>query len=391
MSDKSTQGSRLTRREFLKAGTWGFCTMGLTGISACTRERNNQNTPTPQTARKGFIRAIPSPWFTKLENYRVRCELCPRQCELARGERAVCRVRENRDGVGYTLVYGNPLLLQEDPVERKPFFHVMPGSWALSVATVGCNLSCKFCEAWDMALVEPEEVHSYDMLPEKLIAHVQAANVPAISFAFTEPVVYYEYMEAVASLAKEAGLLNLVHTAGYIRPEPLKALVKNLDAVNVDLKSFDPVFYREVVGGELEPVLATLKLLKEAGIHIEITNILIPTLNDDPEGIGRMCQWIARELGTDIPVHFARFYPLYKLSNLPQTPVSTLDRARSIALNEGLKFVYIARVTGHEGENTFCPGCREVVIKRMGFVIDEMHLDKGKCSYCGTEIPGIWA
>jgi len=390
MPEESTSHSGWNRREFLKAGTGGIGALYLAGVLGCAQKSGALKSP-PQTARKGFVSPVPSRWFSKLGNARIRCELCPRRCEMAAGERAVCRVRVNREGVGYTLAYGNPALLQEDPVERKPFFHVMPGSRALSVATAGCNLACKFCEVWDMALVSPEEVYAYDMPPERLVAHARATKVRAISYAFGEPVVFYEYMAAVAVLAKEAGILNLMHTAGYIQPEPLKELSGKLDAVNVDLKSFDPAFYREVVGGEMEPVLRTLKLLRVAGVHIEITSMVIPTLNDDIGKIRVMCQWLVDELGADVPLHFSRFYPLYKLSNLPQTPVSTLDKARRTAMDAGLKFVYVARVTGHEGENTFCPGCGKTVIKRVGFVVDRVHLEKGKCVYCGTDIPGIWA
>ncbi len=391
MPEKNSSDRGLNRREFLQAGLSGGGALCLASVFGCTRERRMPKMPPAETAQKGFVRPIPSPWFSKLDNARVRCELCPKRCELAKGERASCQVRINRDGVGYTLAYSNAALLQEDPVERNPFFHVMPGSRALSVATAGCNLSCKFCEVWDLTQVAPEEVHAYDMPPEKLVAHARAANVRAISYAFGEPVVFYEYLSEVAALAKGAGLLNLMHTAGYIQPEPMEDLIGKLDAANIDLKSFDPAFYREVVGGELEPVLKTLKLLRDAGIHIEITNIVIPTLNDDMGEISEMCHWIEDELGAGVPFHFARFYPLYKLSNLPPTPVSTLDRARRTALEAGLKFVYIARVTGHEGENTFCPVCGRIVIKRVGFVIDAIHLKNGKCMHCGTEIPGRWA
>jgi pyruvate formate lyase activating enzyme len=390
MPEKNTPDSGLNRREFLKSGIGGVGALCLANVIGCTKERSAPETPL-QTAQKGFVRPMSSPWFSELDNAGVRCELCPKRCELTAGERGTCRVRVNRDGEGYTLAYGNPALLQEDPVERKPFFHVLPGSRALSIATAGCNLACKFCEVWDISQVAPEDVHAYDMLPERLVAHARTSNVRAISYAFGEPVVFYEYMAEVAALAKEAGLLNLMHTAGYIQTEPLKELSGKLDAVNVDLKSFDPAFYREVVDGELEPVLATLKLLRDAGVHIEITNLVIPTLNDDLGKIGEMCQWIVSELGTDVPVHFGRFYPLYKLSNLPQTPVSTLDKARRTALEVGLEFVYVARVTGHEGENTFCPDCGKTIIKRVGFVVDEMHLENGKCIYCSAVIPGIWA
>ncbi|MBS3947439.1 MAG: AmmeMemoRadiSam system radical SAM enzyme [Dethiobacter sp.] len=391
MSDMKTPASGLSRRELLKAGAISISALCLAGVSGCAKEPAARKTPSPQVAQKGFIRPKRSPWFSSLAQARIRCELCPKQCELADGERSLCRVRENRGGAGYTLVYGNPSLVQEDPVERKPFFHVVPASRVLSISTAGCNLACKFCEAWDMALVAPEEVHAYDMSPESVVAHARTAGVRAISYAFGEPVAFYEYMVEVAALAKEAGLMNLVHTAGYLQPEPLHELCGKLDAANVDLKSFDPAFYRDVVGGELEPVLRTLKLLRNANVHLEITNIVIPTLNDNLKIISRMCAWIVRELGADVPVHFARFYPLYKLSALPRTPVSTLDQAREAALDAGLKFVYIAKVPGHEGEHTFCPGCKETLIKRMGFVIMETHLENGRCKYCGTAIPGRWA
>lgn len=387
MSKKSGRSGGFNRREFLKAAACGLC---LAGISGYVYGEGDPKTPLSPTAQKGLMKPIPGRWFSMLDDKKVQCKLCPMECELADGKRAPCRVRENRGGKGYTLAYGNPVLIQEDPVERKPFFHVVPGSRALSVATAGCNLNCNFCEVWDMALVHPEEVFAYDIPPQAVVEHAQAARVRAVSYAFGEPVVFYEYMLAVAELAKKAGLLNLMHTAGYIRPEPLKELVGKLDAVNVDLKGFDSAFYREVVGGELEPVLGTLKLLKEAGVHIEITNIVIPTLNDDKKMIEKMCKWIVDELGAGVPVHFARFYPLFRLSTLPRTPVSTLDMARETALKAGLKFVYVARVTGHEGENTFCPACGKVVIKRVGFWLDEMHLENGNCKYCGSAIPGRW-
>ena len=337
------------------------------------------------------MRPVRARWFSPLDKLRVHCQLCPKQCELENDTRGPCRVRENREGQLYSLAYGNPALVQEDPVERKPYFHVHPGSRALSISTAGCNLNCKFCEVWDMALVAPEEVYAYDMPPQSVVAHARACGVRALSYAFGEPTIFYEYMADVAAEAKEAGLLNLLHTAGYIQPEPLRELSSMIDAANVDLKSFDPEFYQKVVGGELEPVLDTLRLLREEGVHLEITNMVIPTLNDDDATIRRMCRWIVDELGEDVPLHFARFYPLYKLSALPRTPVSALDRARRIAMEAGLDFTYIARVTGHEGENTFCPDCGELLIERVGYVVGEIHLEDGRCRYCGREIPGKWA
>jgi len=393
----TNSNSGISRRDLLKkAGIVGACAVPLAGLSGClTPQTEGKTLAAPQTTvptvKAGFIRPHPSPWFSKSGQTGVRCELCPKRCELAEGERSLCRVRENRGGAGYTLVYGNPALVQEDPVERLPFYHVLPGSWVQSIATAGCNLACKFCEVWDMALVTPEEVHAYDMPPKQVVAQAKASGVRAISYAFGEPVAFYEYMAEVAVLARNAGLLNLAHTAGYIQPKPLRELKGKLDAVNVDLKGFDPAFYREIVGGDLEPVLNSLKLIRETAIHLEITNVVIPTLNDDLEIVGKMCRWIVNELGPDVPVHFARFYPLFKLLALPRTPVSILDRIRDTALEAGLKFVYIAKVPGHEGENTFCPVCGKIVIKRLGFVINEMHLSNGACGFCGTAIPGRWA
>ncbi len=382
----------------MRSGGAGICLFYIANVLGCSPGTEEPEKPAddgPGEAlleeRKGFTNPVRSPWFTELDDGGIRCELCPRQCELQDGERGPCRVRENREGVGYTLAYGNPALLQEDPIERKPFFHVLPGTRALSISTAGCNLDCKFCEVWDMALEYPEKVYAHDVPPEKALQHAEESGVESISYAFGEPVIFYEYMSEVASLASEAGLLNLVHTAGYVQPEPVKELVDRIDAVNVDLKSFNEKFYRDIVGGELQPVLDTLRLLKDSGVHIEITNILIPGQNDDMEEVGEMCAWIADELDPAIPLHFVRFYPLYKLSEVPRTPVSTLEEARETAQQAGLKFVYISRVSDHEAENTFCPACGEKIIDRLGFVIEEVNMEDGRCAYCSEEIPGRWS
>jgi pyruvate formate lyase activating enzyme len=398
MSDTESHKNKLTRRELLKAALLGAGLVYVSSALGCSPETGDraisttpEMTPPLQGAsRKGWYNPKPSPWFVALEGDQVRCTLCPKSCELGDGERSPCRVRENQGGVGYTLSHGNPTLVQEDPIERAPFYHVMPASRVLSLSTVGCNLSCHFCEVWDMALVAPEEVHAYHMPPEVVIAHAQAAGVGAIGYAFGEPVVFFEYMLDVARLAHQKGLFNLVHTAGYIEPEPLRALCPYIDGVNIDLKGFDPAFYRELVGGELAPVLRTLEILKEEGVHTEITHLVIPTINDDMDVLREMCSWIINTLGPDVPLHFSRFYPLYKLSGLPRTPVSTLDQARQIAMNAGLNFVYVAKVVGHEGENTFCPNCGETVIRRLGFVVDAVDIVDGLCRFCGTAVPGKW-
>jgi pyruvate formate lyase activating enzyme len=381
-SDRAVQG--LSKRRLLKAGVGIICALCVARVQLGTAQARTEG------PGLGLVRPRPGAWFREEAGNAVRCELCPWQCLLAPGERARCRVRANQDGVGQTLAYGNPVLVQEDPVERLPFHHVRPGSRTLSVSTAGCNLACKFCEVWDMALVDPRDVHAHDLPPGTVIDFAKAANLPSVSYAFGEPVAFYEYMFEIAERARDEGLLNLLQTAAFIQPRPLKALSGRIDAANVDLKGFDARFYRDVCGGELQPVLDSLVLLKEAGVHLEITNILIPTLNDDTDGIARMCAWIRDTLGPDVPVHFSRFYPLYQLANLPQTPVSTLDRAREIALEAGLQYVYVARVTGHTGGNTFCPNCGNMLIRRVGFIIDEMRLVDGHCPDCDTKIPGRW-
>lgn len=391
MSKQHTLRRGLSRRAFLRAGAGGLCGLCLAAVTGCGQAQGAPEAGQVQAGQVGFVMPSPSPWFSALAGDRVRCELCPKACELGPGQRSPCRVRENRGGVGYTMVFGNPALVQEDPVERKPFFHVLPGSRALSIATAGCNLACKFCEVWDMAQVAPEQIHAYHMPPEAILAQAQMTQVRSISYSFGEPVAFFEYMMAVADLARQAGLLNLMHTAGYIQPRPLKELSARLDAVNIDLKGFDPAFYREVVGGELDTVLRTLVLLREQGVHIEVTNIIIPALNDDMGKVAEMCRWIANELGPDVPLHLARFYPLHKLADLPRTPIATLDQARQTALDAGLRFVYVAGVTGHEAESSFCPDCGETIIKRIGFVIAETRLENGNCGFCGSVIPGRWA
>jgi pyruvate formate lyase activating enzyme len=211
-----------------------------------------------------------------------------------------------------------------------------------------------------------------------------------VAYTYVEPTIFYEYMMDICQLVKKAGLLNVCHSNGFINPEPLKNLCKVMDAANIDLKGFTEAFYRDLCSGELNPVLETLKTLKKEKVHLEVTNLVIPTQNDDLSGIKEMCLWIKKELGADTPIHFSRFYPLYKLRSLPPTPVSTLEKARNTALSSGLEYVYIGNIPGHEGEHTFCPKCKKLLIRRTGYMVGENHLKGGKCEYCGKPIPGIW-
>jgi pyruvate formate lyase activating enzyme len=299
-------------------------------------------------------------------------------------------VRENRDGDYVSLVHGNPAAIHLDPIEKKPFFHVLPASGSFSLATVGCNLHCKFCQNWEISQAQPEEIYSYEAPPEMVVRQARQMEARSVAYTYTEPTVFYEFMLDTAQAAKAAGLLNVMHSNGFINPAPLEELCPLLDAANIDLKGFTDNYYRELCEGWREPVLQTLKILKNNSIHVEITNLVISTLNDDVAMIRRMCRWIRTELGADTPLHLTRFYPLYKLKSLPPTPVSTLVQARAAALQEGLEFVYIGNVPGHEGSNTFCPHCGKVLIRRAGFMVAENRITEGGCPYCGTAIPGIW-
>jgi len=330
-------------------------------------------------------------YYVQLDGNKVQCRLCPNQCVLEDGERGICRVRQNIGGQLYSLVYAQPCALAIDPIEKGPIFHMTPGAKSLVVATPGCNLNCKFCQNWQFALVKPEETRNYDLPPETAVKLAVDNDCDAITFSYTEATVSYEYMRDIAKLAKEQGLRTVLITSGYINPQPLRNLCPYLDAVKVDLKGFTEEFYQEVCAGQLEPVLGTLKVLKEEGVWLEIVNLVVPTLNDDLDKIKEMCEWIKENLGTDVPLHFSRFWPANKLSRLPGTSVSMIEQAIQMAKDAGLRYVYIGNVPGHEAGDTYCPHCGECLIKRVGYVaVTENNIVDGMCKFCGHEIPGVW-
>ncbi len=323
------------------------------------------------------------------DNY-VRCHLCPHQCVIADGERGHCRVRENHGGRLYSLVYGNPCAVHIDPIEKKPFYHFLPTAMALSLATAGCNLRCLYCQNWQISQASPEETQNADLPPVEIVRTATTYSVPVIAYTYSEPIIFYEYMLEIAQLARAAGLYNVVVSAGFINQEPLQALCRAVDAIKIDMKGYDPAFYRQVCQAELEPVLKAIRTIYASGVHLEIVNLVVPTLNDDLEQLRALAGWISHELSPDIPLHFSRFYPQYKLTDLPPTPVETLDRAREIAIEEGMRFVYVGNVPGHPGNNTYCPACGEPIIVRQGFAVTAYHISDGACAYCGQPIPGRW-
>lgn len=343
-----------------------------------------------QEVRFGWTQPREAAYYTALGNGMVRCDLCPRQCEVGDGERGDCGVRENRQGRYYTLTYGNPTAVHIDPIEKKPFFHVLPGSFSYSIATAGCNLHCKFCQNWEISQARPEETYNFSLSPAAIVQAAQATHCATIAHTYVEPIIFYEYMLDIARLSRPAGILNVCHTAAYVNPAPLAALCDHLQAACVDLKAFSDDFYRKMTGGTLAPVLEALKILRQRGVHVEIVNLLIPQYNDDPELIRQMCCWIRDELGPLTPLHFSRFYPLYQLKQHYPTPVAALVKARDLALEAGLKYVYIGNVPGHPAENTYCHQCGQLLIARRGYQIREIKLAQGRCVFCNTAIPGLW-
>lgn len=329
-------------------------------------------------------------YYRKLDGGRVQCQLCPRGCLLEEGERGLCRVRANIRGTLRALTYGLPVSIHADPIEKKPLYHVLPGSSALSVATVGCNSGCVFCQNYEISQASPEDVPRTEVPPERLVAAAVARGDEGIAYTYTEPTVFYEYMLDTAALARKQGLRNYWITCGQIREEPLVELCKVLDAANVDLKGFSDEFYVTYCDFHLAPVLRTLQVLHREGVFVEITNLVIPGANDDPEMVRAMCRWIKAELGPETPLHFSRFHPDYKLTRRPPTPAATLERMRAIALEEGLKHVYIGNAQTASGSDTACPGCGRTLIRRSGFLVLSNRVREGRCPDCGAPVAGVW-
>lgn len=327
--------------------------------------------------------------YKKLKKQVVQCRLCPWSCVLKNDERGKCRVRLNRNGKLYTLVYAGPCSAAVDPVEKKPLFHFIPGSKIYSIGTPGCNLHCKFCQNWIISQSNPEDVEMMHMSPKKVVENAIKAKCKAIAYTYTEPTIFYEYLYDTARIARRKGLKNIMVTNGFINSEPVKQLCPYIDAVNVDLKGFSENFYKDVARAKFKPVLDTLKLIKKEGTFIEVTNLLIPKLNDDVRLVKKMCDWIVKNLGKDVPLHFSRFFPDYQLQHIPPTPENALFKAREIALSFGLNFVYLGNIFVDEEDDTLCPECKQVLIKRDAYTVVENNLKNGFCR-CGNEIPGIW-
>ena len=320
----------------------------------------------------------------------TKCLICPNECVIKEGEAGDCRNRVNHEGKLFSIAYGNPCAVHIDPIEKKPLNHFLPGSKAFSVATAGCNLACLNCQNWDISQRSPHETRNYDLMPDQLVAETISNKCESIAYTYSEPISYYEYTFDSAKLAREEGIKNVLVTAGYINEEPLRNFCKYIDAANVDLKSFSNDIYLKLNAGTLQPILNTLKIIAQEGVWLEITNLVVPGWTDDLDIIKRMCNWLAENGLAEYPLHFSRFHPAYKLTQLQATPVNILIRARDIARQEGLKYVYVGNVPGLNTQNTICPKCEKVVVERRGFSILQNNIENGTCKNCGEKIPGRW-
>ncbi|MCQ9208475.1 MAG: AmmeMemoRadiSam system radical SAM enzyme [Omnitrophica bacterium] len=338
----------------------------------------------------GFVNSHEAMFYEKLDQRTIQCHLCPRNCLLKNGMRGICRAREPRDGKHYSLVYGNPTAVHIDPIEKKPLFHFLPATTAFSIATAGCNFRCKYCQNWQISQFPPEETQNQYLPPEATVEAARKYRCPTIAYTYTEPSIFYEYMLDTAKIAQKYGIRNIYHSNGSLNRKPVEELALYLDGANIDLKGFTQEFYSKISEGDLETVLNTIKTLKKNLVHVEITNLMVPSFNDDLQTVRKMCQWVRDEVGRDTPLHFSRFHPSYKLKNLSPTPIKTLEEARKIAMKEGLRYVYIGNVPGHVGENTYCPTDGKLLIRRLGYRILENNIVNGKCKFCATEIAGVW-
>ncbi len=369
-----------------------FFVMLLNRLQSPSHDQDTTTGATPDTSEddaylEDLIEAM---HYEKLDDNAVRCQLCFRCCIIQDGERGFCQTRQNIEGELFSLVYGRAGAIQIDPVEKEPMHHFNPGSKIYCIGTPGCNFMCAFCQNWHLSQQTIEERRTQKITPDEIVADAIDRQIPAISFTYNEPTVFYEFAYDIARTAQAAGLNVIFHTNGAMNAEPMRQLLQHVDGVTVDLKGFDESFYREICNAELQPVLDTLQLIREEGVWLEIVNLVIPTLNDDPETIRAMSQWIYDNLGPGTPLHFSRFYPAYRLTSIHPTPLETLEEAYRIAKDVGLQYVMIGNVPGHEKNSTFCPDCGALLIQRHHFTVIEENLDDGSCSSCGREIPGIW-
>lgn len=320
----------------------------------------------------------------------IMCRICPNECVLKEGELSKCNNRKVKDSKLYTLAYGNPCTVNVDPIEKKPLYHFLPGSRAYSIATAGCNLVCLNCQNWTISQISPDKTRNYDLQPELVVEECIKNKCSSIAYTYSEPTTFYEYVYDTATRAKNTGIKNIIKSNGYINPEPLRNLCSVIDGANIDLKAFNESTYLKLTGGKLQPVLDSLKVYRDMGVWLEITNLIIPSWTDNQDETGKMCKWLSENGFRDTPLHFSRFYPMHKLEQMPPTPVEILNNAHKVALAEGLKYVYTGNIPGNEISDTICSSCNTVLVARQGYRIVSNSVSSGNCSKCGKAVEGVW-
>lgn len=332
-----------------------------------------------------------SMFYKPMSEHGVRCNLCLHHCKIKENKRGVCGVRENRDGKLYSLVYGKIIAEHIDPIEKKPLFNFLPGSKAFSIGTVGCNFRCKYCQNFDISQYPHNhggEIIGQDRTPEQIVTAAKASGCETIAYTYTESTIFYEFAYDTAILAQNEGIKNVFVSNGYMSPEAVQQIAPYLDAINIDLKAFTDRFYRHICGARLKPVLETIQQMKELGVWVEVTTLIIPGLNDGEQELRDIAHYI-ESIDSNIPWHVSQFYPANKLLDRPRTPLAALRRAREIGMEEGLRYVYEGNVPGEGGENTYCYACETLLIERYGLELMRNRLQDGKCPECGTKIDGV--
>ena len=371
----------ISKRDFLKSCLYGVASVASYGLL--------NSIPTEAKSSELWKWSKEAFYYSKQKDA-VYCELCPNDCIIRPDKKGDCRTRINQNGKLYTIVYGNPCAVHVDPIEKKPLFHFLPTAKAFSIATAGCNMKCLNCQNWEISQADPENTNNYDLMPFKVVETCIQYKCEAIAYTYSEPIIFYEYVYDTAKIARGKGIKNILVSAGFIYEKPLRELCKYIDAANIDLKNFDDNIHKKLNGVPLKPVLTALNIFKEEGVWLEITNLIIPNWTDDMNMIKKMCQWLVKNNLHEFPLHFSRFQPLYKLAHLAPTPVSTLEKAREIALDVGIKYVYLGNVPGIEGENTYCPKCKKMLIERKGYFIAKNDIVDSKCKHCKEKIAGVW-
>ena len=381
---------KISKRQFLKKGSLAFCGLSC-GIFTNDIFADSSNFSNSRINLGDFDSkfSIEAKYYIQTPKG-IKCQLCPNVCNIKENEVGECRTRINKNGQLICFAYGNPCAVHIDPIEKKPLYHFYPGSKIYSIATAGCNLACLNCQNWEISQSSPLDTRNYNLLPDKLLEDCKSQKCNSIAYTYSDPVAFYEYTLETSKIAKAEGIKNVLVSAGYINEEPLKEWCKYIDAANIDLKSFSNDVYEMLNAGTLEPVLNTLKILQDNGVWLEITNLIVPNWTDDLDMIKKMCDWLVSNGFQNQPLHFSRFHPQYKLTNLPVTPLNTLTRAKEIATSAGLNYVYIGNVPGNDYSNTYCPNCNRKVIDRKGYKILQKNISMQKCNYCKTTINGIW-